>query len=113
MADNNGAKITHGSVATTAETSYLTERVNQIAVINKHASQTLGVRVYTADSAAAAKALADATDAVEAADENWHIPAVGARRVVFKSPRATFVALSVIGSGSATTYCVEGTNWLD
>ena len=113
MADNNGAKITHGSVSTTAETSYLTEAVNQVAVTNKHATQTLGVRVFTASSAAAAAALADATDAVEAADENWHIPPANGRRVVFKSPRATFVALSVIGSGATTTYIVNGTTFFD
>jgi hypothetical protein len=111
MADNNGALITHGSVGTTAETSYLTEKCLQVAVTNKHATQTLGVRVFTAASAAAAAALADATDAVEGADENWYIPPAGGRRVVFRSPKPTFVALSVVGSGATTTYVVNGTNF--
>lgn len=113
MADNSGAKITHGSVSTTAETSWLTQAVNQVAVTNKHATQTLGVRVFTAASAAAAKALADATDAVEGADENWYIPPANGRRVVLKSPQPVFVALSVIGSGATTTYETNGTLYLD
>ncbi len=113
MADNSAEKITHGSVGAAAETSWLTKQVNQVAVTNKHATQTLAVRVFTASSAAAAKALADATDAVEGADENWYIPPAGGRRVVFKSPTTTYVALSVIGSAGATTYAVEGTTWRD
>jgi hypothetical protein len=112
MADNNAALISHGSVGTTAETSYLTTSVNQVAVRNTHASQTLAVRVFTGNSPAAAQARADATDAVALADENWFVPA-GGRVVVFKSPRAKFVALSVVGSGAATPYVTEGSDWFD
>ena len=112
MADNNGQLITHGSVGTTAETSYLTASVNQVAVRNTHATQTLAVRVFTGSTAAAAAAKADATDAVALADENWHVPA-GGRVVVFKSPRAKYVALSVVGSGAATPYVTEGSDWFD
>jgi hypothetical protein len=112
MADNNGQRITYGSVGTTAETSYLTTSVNQVAVRNTHSSQTLSVRVFTANSPAAAQALADATDAVASADETWFVPA-GARVVVFKSPRAKFIGLSVLGSGASTTYVTEGSDWFD
>lgn len=108
MADNSGVHVTHGSVSTTAETSWLTDPVNYVTVQNKHATQTLGVRVFTGGTAAAAKALADATDAVEAADENFYIAPAGGRARVFASPRATYVALSVIGSGASTTYVVSG-----
>jgi hypothetical protein len=112
MADNSANNVTHGSVGTSAETSWLLTSVNQVAVRNTHANQSLGVRVFTANSPAAAKALADATDAVLLADENFSVP-TGQRVVVFKSPRARYVALSVIGSGSATTYVTEGTDWFD
>lgn len=108
MADTVGVKLCTGSVGTTGESASLTDPVNQVAVTNYHATQALWVRVNTGQSAAAALTLADATDAVAAADEHWYIPPAGGRRVVFKSPRATYVALSVIGSGAATTYAVEG-----
>jgi hypothetical protein len=111
MADNNGERVTHGSVGTTAETSYLTKAVNRVGVQNKHATQTLGVRVFTASTAAA---LADATDAVEGADEVRYIPAATKEPVtVFQSSRAMFVALSVIGSGATTTYEVSGHTYLN
>jgi hypothetical protein len=112
MADNSANKITTDSVGTSAETSWLLTSVNQVAVRNTHASQRLAVRVFTASTPAAAKALADATDAVLDADENWNILA-GQRVVVYKSPRARCVAVSIIGSGSTTTYTVEGTDWFD
>lgn len=110
MADNSGVKITHGSVGTTAETSWLTDPVNYATVQNKHATQTLGVRVFTAATAAAAKALADATDAVEGADEVFYVKPAGEPVTVFASPRATFVACSVIGSGAATGYVLTGSS---
>ncbi len=119
MADNDGKRITHGSVGTSAEVSHLTQRVNQVAILNTHASQTLAVRVFTGETAVAAAAAAAATPAVALADEVFHIPALAAasgslaRRVVFKSKRPEFVALSVIGSGSTTTYVVEGTESFD
>jgi len=110
MADNNGARVTHGSVGTTAETSYLTEKATKVTVQNKHATQSLGVRVFTSNSsAAAAAALADATDAVEGADEVRYIKPGGEPEVVFESRRPAYVALSVVGSGAATTYEVVGT----
>lgn len=112
MANNDGRFITHSSVGTTAETSHLTNPVKQVAVRNTHASQTLAVRVFTAGTAAAAQAAAAATPAVALADENWHIPA-GARVTMYKSPRSKFVGLSVIGSGAATTYVTEGSDWFD
>lgn len=112
MADNSANNVTHGSVGTAAETSWLLTSVNQVAVRNTHANQSLGVRVFTASTPDAAKALADATDAVLLADENFSVPS-GQRVVVFKSPRARCVALSVIGSGATTTYVTEGTDWFD
>lgn len=108
MADNSGVRVTHGSVGTTAETSWLTDPVNSVTVQNKHATQGLWVRVYTGATAAAAKALADATDAVADADENHYIKPAGDPENVFYSPRATYVALSTIGSGAATTYETAG-----
>jgi hypothetical protein len=109
MADNSGARVTHGSVGTTAETSWLTEPVNSVTVQNHHATQVLYVRVFTSNtSAAAAKALADATDAVADADENFRIRPAGDPETVFNSPRQTYVALSVIASGATTPYEVAG-----
>lgn len=119
MADNNGVNITHGSAGTSAEVSHLTGRVNQVSIENTHASQTLAVRVFTGETAAAAAAAAAATPAVALADENWHIPAAAAasgglnRRVVFKSKRPSYVALSVLASGATTPYVVVGTEWFD
>lgn len=113
MADNNAVKVTYGSVGTTAETSYLTQRWNQVAITNRHATATMACRVFTSDvSAAAAAALADATDAVELADENFSIPPVNGRRIVFKSRQPLFVALSVIASATAT-YEVVGSTYFD
>ena len=109
MADNSAVKVTHGSVGTTAETSSLTRKWNKVTVKNKHATQTLGVRVFSSDeSNAAAVALADATDAVEAADENFYVHPAGGEQVVFVSSGARYVALSVVGSGATTTYVVWG-----
>lgn len=119
MADNNGVNISHDSAGTTAEVSHLTARQHQVAIMNTHASQTLAVRVFTGETAAAAAAAAAATPAVALADEVWHIPANAAasgglnRRVVFKSKRPSFVALSVLGSGASTTYVTEGTSFFD
>lgn len=110
MADTVGAKICSGSVGAAGESASLTSKVNQVRVTNYHATQVLWAVVYTGATAAAALTLADATDAVAAADETYIIPA-GTKKVIFKSPRSAFIALAVIGSGAATTYVVEGTDF--
>lgn len=107
MADNSAERVTHGSVGTTAETSWLTRPHNKVSVTNTHATQRCHVRVFSGATAAAAKALADATDAVANADEVYDL-GPGEEEVVFRSTGAKFVALSVIGSGAATTYEVVG-----
>lgn len=114
MADNNGPKITYGSVGTTAETSFLTDKVKQVAVHNTSTTVSLYVRVFTsAQSAAGAQAQADATDAVALADDNFLIPP-SSRRVVYKSAKPQWVALSVIGSATGpTAYETCGTVWYD
>jgi len=112
MADQVGAKIAYHSVGTGAESVSLTDPVKQVAVENYHATQHAYVRVFTGNTAAAALALADATDAVAAADENYLV-AAGTRKVVLKTTRPTFVAISIIASGASTTCVVEGTDFRD
>lgn len=110
MANVVAVKNGTGSVGTTAETVSLTGLQNQVRVKNYHATQLLWVRVYTAADNATALASATATAAVAAANENTLVPP-GLSVVVFKSPRPSTVALSVIGSAAATTYSVDGTDW--
>ena len=114
MADNNGPKITYGSVGTTAETSYLTDKVKQVAIHNTSSSLSLYARVFTsANSATGAQTQADATDAVALADDNFLIPP-NSRRVVYKSAKPQWVAVSIIASGAGpTAYENCGTVWYD
>lgn len=112
MADNNGPYSTYGS-AQAAETSYLTRPVNQVRIRNTHATQTLTVAVYQAGSAAAAAALADATDVTAGVDDSILIPAATIQTVWKSKNRRAYVACSVLGSGSATTYYLHGTQWTD
>lgn len=112
MADQVGIKIAYQSAGTAAESVSLTDPVKQVAVENYHATALLYCTVYTGATAAAALALANATDAVAAADETWFI-GPGKRKVVLKTTRPTFVALSIIASGAATTCVVEGSMFRD
>lgn len=114
MADQVGARLLSHTISTSGESDSLTRQVNQVAITNYHATAAniLWARVETGNSAAAALTLADATDAVAAADETWCIPSLQ-RRVVFKSPKATYVALATIAAAASTTYTVEGTIWTD
>ena len=112
MADQVGAKIAYQSAGTGAESVSLTDPVKQLAIENYHATQLLYARVFTGATAAAALAKADATDAVAAADENWFI-APGTRKVVLKTTRPIYAAVSLIASGASTTCVVEGTDFRD
>ena len=108
MADNSAVKVTHGSVGTTAETSWLTQQWNVFRITNKHATLRLGVRAFTGATAAAAKAKADATDAVIGADE-VHDIAPGGEDVVLRSSSPVFAAFSVIADGAGpATYELVG-----
>lgn len=110
MAANSGAMTCHGTLSTTTvDTVTLTTKVQQVAVINKDASQVLSVLVGTSDVSGAAAAT-NAGTVTALVDESFCIP-VSSRVVVFKSKRLSYVGLSVIGSGNA--YSVHGTVWWD
>lgn len=112
MATNVGAKTCHGNIGTSQDLIQLTEKVNQVAIVNTHASQIIYVRPFTGETAAAALAAATAVTIAAADDETFQIPA-GKRDVVFKSPKRTYVALRIIGSGATTTYACHGTEFFD
>lgn len=112
MANLVAPQIGYQSAGVAAETVSLTTQVKQVSIDNYHATALTYVRVFTGDTAAAALALAVATPAVAAANENFFVGA-GKRKTVFKSTRATYVALSTIASGAATTIAVEGTQYRD
>jgi hypothetical protein len=117
MTANNAPTIATDSVGGAAEICHLTTAVNQVVIINTHASQTITARIFSGNTSAEAVALATATPAVIGADENFLVPAGAAasggtnRKVLWKSRRAKFVAISLIASGASTTYTVEGTTF--
>ena len=110
MAAVSGAKTCHATLSTTTvDTVTLTEKVQQVAVLNGHASEILSVLVGTSEVSGAAAATAAGT-VTASVDEAFRIPVSG-RTVVFKSKRLTYVGLSIIGNGN--TYSVHGTVWWD
>lgn len=110
MAAISGAKTSHATLSgTTVDTCSLTDPVQQVAVINTHATNVMYVLVGTSNVSAAA-ALTAAGTVTAAVDESFLIPALG-RTVVFKSKRLTYVGLSIIGNGNV--YGVHGTVWWD
>lgn len=108
----NAPKIVHSSVGATADVFYLSQKCKQVVIRNTHATQTLYAKVKTGASAAAANTAATNDAAVASANDNFLIKA-GETRTIFKSTRMQFVAVSLIGSGAATTFSMEGTNWVD
>jgi hypothetical protein len=112
MATNVGKKTCHGSIGTTQDYIQLTDYVNQIAIVNTHATQSISVMVATGNTAATALTAAQALTVTTGVDESFTIPA-GKRDVVFKSPRGKYVALAIIGSGATTTYACHGTTFFD
>jgi len=80
--------------------------VNQVRITNQ-GTGVVYARVFAAETAAAASALAAATPAVGAALENQAILATSTK-VIHKSPADTFIAVSLF-SAAANTSTVEGT----
>lgn len=110
MASVSGAKTCHATLSTTTvDTVTLTDKVNQVAVLNAHSSEILSVLVGTSTVSGAAAAT-NAGTVTASVDESFRVPAAG-RTVVFKSKRQTYVGLSIIGNGNA--YSVHGTVWWD
>lgn len=99
------------TASTTAETWQLTTPVKSLVITNRGATDVYvtlrtGSTLNTDD--------AGVITAVAAADETFVIPGVETSGVpvakeIFRSPRPSFVAGSIIGSTS--DYSVEGKNW--
>lgn len=107
----SGAKICSGTTtSTTAETATLTSKVKQVKVTNHEAVGGDNVYVTVSTGLTSAEAIAGVVTAVALADENFCILPQSSK-VVFKSPRDTYVSLSVVGNASPVT--VEGTSWFD
>ena len=110
MAANSGVKTCHFTLSgTTVDTVAMTDPVQQVAVINGHATEILSVLVGTSNVSSAA-AVTNAGTVTASVDESFRVPGAG-RTVVFKSKRVTYVGLSVIGNGN--TVSVHGTTWWD
>lgn len=107
---NSGNKACHDNIGLTAETWGLLQKVNQVSITNRSAN---AVWVTIATGATAAAAEAAIVTAVAAADETIYIPPSNVRKVVFKSPRKTFVAGSAIAVTGACDVSFEGTEWFD
>ena len=103
MATQDAPSIVTTTSTTTADLSYLTTEVKQVAIENYHATQILYVKP---------KFGATADAAVVGADDVFVIPA-GKRKVIAKSTRGVFCAISHIASGAATTFTMEGTAFRD
>lgn len=111
MAANSGAKTCHFTLSgTTVDTVALTDPVQQVAVINHHATEILSVLVGTSLVSSAA-AVTNAGTVTASVDESFYVAPVNGRTVVFKSKRLTYVGLSVIGNGNVVS--VHGTPWWD
>lgn len=110
MATNEGKLTCHFDASGTAATAALTQKVNQVAIQNRHSTQTLSVTLATGETQAAAEAAL--VTAVALADETFFV-AADQRKVIFKSPRRTYVAMSIIASGATTGTSVEGTLFFD
>lgn len=109
---NTGARsCTVDLTSTTAQTWALTEPVNQLIVFNLEATAAW---VTLQTSTAVITDDAGITTAVAEADETYFVPGVTTSgpmgsRVIFKSPRPTYVAGSVVANGNKVV--IEGHNW--
>lgn len=111
MAAHSGAKACTGTTtSTTADTMQLTDKVNQVAIVNHEAAGADTVWVTVATGATAAAALAAVTTAAADADEA--IPVLPQQRVVVsKTTKRTYFACSVVGNASKVS--MVGTEWFD
>lgn len=110
----NADRAFHTTVGAAQEVSQLNKPVKQVAVVNRHATQTLSIAVTTSQSSgtdANTKATA-LTPITSLGLETITIPP-GKRDVVFKSPSARFVAIRAIASAAATDMDVHGTDFFD
>lgn len=112
MATQDAPNIVTTTSAATVDLAYLTKQVKQVAVENYHATAVLYVKPKFGSTAAAALAAATDDAAVVGADDCFVIPA-GKRKVIAKSTRGTYCAISHIASGAATTFTMEGTDYRD
>jgi len=103
----NAPRIATTTVTTSASQVYLTMPCKEVWIDNYDNDDIVYARVFTAASAAAALALAEATDAVADADENFVIP-FGQRKRVLTSTRDVYVALSLIASDTGVPVSIEG-----
>jgi len=101
------------NTGTTQEIHAFTQQVRQVAIRNTHATQTISVKPYYGETAAAALAKATAATAITSLVNDSYTVQAGQREVILKSPKSRFVALAVIASGATTTYFVHGTDWFD
>ena len=110
MADNEAALTHHAALSTTAETFAFTEPIKQLTIINQDGTNAASVTISTGRTQAAAEA--GIVTAVAAADDTYYIPP-GGSVVVFKSPRATYVAGSAIAAAATPTISLHGSKWYD
>lgn len=109
---NANQQFKASATGTTVENHVLLQQVRQVAIRNTHATGLMSVKVYYGETSARALALATAGGAVQNANDTFTVQP-GTREVVVKSPKARYVALSVICDTAATTYFVHGTDWFD
>lgn len=103
------------SISTTHDQWGLSVPVKQLAIYNSHPTQILYVKAYTGSSAATAAANSLAATAVTATTTGssfYRIPPA-TRQVILKSARATFVSIDILATTGATTFDIQGQNWLD
>ncbi|MCB1900737.1 MAG: hypothetical protein KDH16_15680 [Rhodocyclaceae bacterium] len=113
MTASNAPWRTHVSdLGATAEIHHLTQKVKQVALVNRDATNIVYCMVYTNDQSSA-NAVALAATATTALVDDSFVLMPGERRVVFKSPKPTYVALNLLASGANTDISVEGTPWYD
>ena len=109
---NTGAETCHFATSTTAATWGFTQPVKQVRVTNRGttAGDILSVTLCTARTAAAVEG--EIVTAVSLADET-HIVMPGETKVIFKSPRATFVGGSIIAAANTPGASIEGSSWYE
>lgn len=113
MATTTGARTCHGTIGATHDLIELTDQVNQVALINQHATQKMYAKVYTGLTAAAALAAATAGSVAASDDESFYVAPVNGKTVVHKSKQLCFVALRIIADGATTPFSCHGTQFLD
>lgn len=104
----------HTTVGATEEVSQLNKPVKQVAIVNRHATQSLSVKITTSDtSGAAANTKATAATDITSLGLDTIVIAAGKREVVFKSPASRYIAIQAIASGAGTDMSVHGTEFFD